>query len=80
MNTGLVNAPHTCHAKHCNTAVPPKMFMCRRHWYMVPKAMRDEIWAAYVPGQERRKDPTGAYMDVTRRAIEHVYLEERGPA
>jgi hypothetical protein len=45
------------------------MFMCRRHWYMLPKATRDAVWAAYVPGQEIRKDPTGAYIDVATEAV-----------
>jgi len=34
--------------------------------------MRDAVWAAYVPGQEKRKDPTPEYLEVTRRAIEYV--------
>lgn len=28
---------HTCHADMCAAVVPPKMFMCRTHWYMVPE-------------------------------------------
>ena len=25
--------------------------MCRQDWYRLPKALRDRIWAHYVPGQ-----------------------------
>lgn len=46
------------------------MFMCRRHWYMLPKATRDMVWEVYVPGQENRMDPTAEYLDVTRAAID----------
>jgi hypothetical protein len=67
---------HTCHAKGCNAKVPPRMFMCRRHWYMLPKATRDAVWAAYVPGQERRKDPSAEYLDVAHRAIEWLARHE----
>jgi hypothetical protein len=27
------------------------MFMCKRHWFALPKAMRDAIWRTYRPGQ-----------------------------
>lgn len=70
---------HLCHATGCKQAVPPRMFMCRTHWYRLPKAMRDAIWAAYRPGQEIRKDPTPEYLAVARRCI--AYLAQRdGPA
>jgi hypothetical protein len=60
----------------CKVVVPPKMFMCKRHWYMVPKAMRERIWDLYVPGQELRKDPTLDYLAVTNKAIELVAAKE----
>jgi hypothetical protein len=52
------------------------MFMCRRHWFALPKAMRDAIWAAYVPGQERRKDPSPEYLDAAHEAIEWLAEQE----
>lgn len=67
---------HTCHAKLCQIVVPPKMFMCRQHWYMVPFKLRRAIWAAYVPGQEIRKDPSREYLAVAQEAIEAVALKE----
>jgi hypothetical protein len=67
---------HTCHARGCTTAVPPRMFMCRRHWRMVPRALQAEIWAEYVPGQEIRKDPTEEYLEVADRAIQAVAQKE----
>ena len=67
---------HHCHAAGCNVSVPPKLFMCRRHWYMLPKSTRDAVWAAYVPGQEIRKDPTAEYLEVTGLAIEWLAKKE----
>lgn len=65
---------HTCHALRCKTTVPPKMFMCAKHWRMVPRPMQDAVWTHYVRGQELRKDPTDAYLKVTREA--RLYVAE----
>lgn len=67
---------HVCHATRCNVKVPPKMLMCLKHWKMVPRALQREVWAAYVPGQEIRKDPTDQYLEVQRRAVEAVERRE----
>jgi hypothetical protein len=63
---------HECHAVRCTTPVPPKMFMCRKHWFMVPAVMQARIWATYRPGQERTKDPSPEYLDAARAAWQHV--------
>jgi hypothetical protein len=26
------------------------MLMCRSHWFMVPKPLRDDVWHAYAGG------------------------------
>jgi len=63
---------HTCHATGCKRPVPPRMFMCRRHWFMLPKGHRDAIWAAYRPGQEIDKRPSREYLHVARAAIREL--------
>lgn len=68
---------HLCHADGCTTPVPPRMFMCRLHWFSLPKAKRDAIWAAYVPGQERRMDPSPAYLDAAFDAVAWLADKER---
>lgn len=50
------------------------MFMCKPDWFLLPKAMRDEIWLHYVPGQEVTKTPSREYLDIARRCVE--YLEK----
>ena len=55
---------HLCHHPGCRVAVPPKMWGCRKHWFRLPKHLRDKIWATYVPGQEIRKDPSPEYLAV----------------
>lgn len=68
---------HTCHARGCDKLVPPSMFMCRRHWFMLPRHMQDEVWEVYVPGQEIRMDPTEEYIEVTTRIIDWLATKEK---
>lgn len=64
---------HTCHADNCSTHVPPRMFMCKRHWYMLPKSMRDEVWVEYALGQENDWSlVTESYLATTQRCIDYV--------
>lgn len=65
-------AKHTCHATGCSTPTQPRMFMCRKHWFMLPKLKRDKLWAVYVPGQETRKDPSPEYLAVAHELVEYV--------
>ena len=44
---------------------------------MVPKPLRDRVWQLYVPGQERKKNPTKEYLEVMKEAIEYVARIER---
>jgi hypothetical protein len=67
---------HTCHAEGCDVRVPPRMLMCRAHWFMVPKTLRGRVWATYVHGQERRKDPTPEYLEAAQAAIDAVAAAE----
>jgi hypothetical protein len=68
---------HTCHARGCPVSTLPKYFMCRRHWAMLPKEMRDAVWREYHQGQEVRKDPTPEYLEVTREAINWLWNHEQ---
>jgi transcriptional regulator with XRE-family HTH domain len=55
---------HHCHWPGCNTQVPPAMWGCRTHWFKLPKALRDRIWATYAPGQEVDMTPSAEYLQV----------------
>lgn len=69
---------HICHARGCEEVVPPRMFMCRKHWYMLTSGMRDKIWLYYAPGQERRKDPSPEYVAHASVCVKFVaQLEHR---
>lgn len=55
---------HSCHWPSCKTEVPPKLLMCRGHWYRLPKPLRDRIWETYRHGQEVTKTPSREYIAV----------------
>lgn len=54
---------HTCHWPGCTIEVPPAMWGCKRHWFTLPRTLRNRIWATYVPGQEITKTPSDDYLD-----------------
>jgi hypothetical protein len=55
---------HRCHWPTCNEEVPPKLWGCKKHWFKLPKRLRNRIWATYKPGQEITKTPSNTYMKV----------------
>lgn len=64
-------AHHVCHWVGCHRKVPPRMWGCRYHWMALPRVLRDRIWAAYRPGQERDKRPSAEYLRWAMRAQEY---------
>lgn len=69
---------HYCHWPDCTTQVPPAMWGCRKHWYTLPKHLRDRIWAAYQPGQEVTLTPSREYLAVAREVQEWISIHLRG--
>lgn len=63
---------HHCHWPDCPEQVPPAMWGCRKHWYSLPANLRAKIWAAYVPGQEVRMDPSREYLKVADEVQEWI--------
>jgi len=48
------------------------MWGCRPHWYRLPVAIRNAIWAAYSPGQERTMTPSARYVEAARAAQDWI--------
>ncbi len=67
---------HACHWPGCGKQVPPAMWGCRRHWFLLPARLRNAIWRAYVPGQEERLDPSDDYLRVAEEV--QRWIRERG--
>ena len=72
--------PHTCHAHGCNAEVPPKMFMCKPHWFRLRKPLQKAIWAEYRPGQERDKNPSDRYLAVQQLAVAEMAYKDHTAA
>jgi len=60
---------HHCHATNCNIEVIPEMFMCRKHWFMLPKTIRNKIWATYRNGQCDDMNPSKSYCETAKNAV-----------
>lgn len=75
---------HPCEAEGCQEPVAKDRFMCIRHWRMVPKPLRDEIWALFKGyGRARTKRDKAELLERARalnavhaRAIEAVLDKE----
>jgi hypothetical protein len=52
------------------------MFMCKAHWFMLPKAMRDRIWATYRPGQCDDWHISHEYAEAAREAVRYIAWRE----
>lgn len=71
--------PHTCHWPGCTEQVPPAMWGCKAHWFTLPRAIRDLIWATYRMGQEEDGDPSPAYLAAADRADAWIVQYEQRP-
>lgn len=68
--------PHTCHARCCTEEVPPKLLMCRHHWFMVPRSLRTKVNAGYRPGQCDARNPSREWLKAAKEAIRAVAAKE----
>lgn len=57
---------HHCHWPGCPDQVPPAKWGCTRHWFKLPKPLRDRIWRTFDPGQEVAGTPSRDYLAAAR--------------
>ena len=69
---------HRCHWPGCDLNVAPRFWGCKKHWYKLPKRIRDRIWDTYVHGQEITKSPTREYIEAAREAQAWATMVEVG--
>ena len=67
---------HTCHATACTRPVPPTLFMCKPHWFALPKPMRDAIWSTYRDGQCDDWRISQAYSEAAKAAVRFIAAKE----
>ena len=68
---------HECHWPGCDKQVPPAKWGCYKHWMMLPKRIRDNIWNAYCIGQEVDMSPSKAYVKAAREAQDWILKYEQ---
>jgi hypothetical protein len=71
---------HHCHWPGCTKLCTPAQWGCTKHWFMLPKHLRNEIWKAYRPGQENSKDPSSSYLTVARKVRQWILLYQQNVA
>jgi hypothetical protein len=69
---------HECHWPGCEKQVPPAMWGCKKHWFMLPKHLRDKVWKAYRPGQEKDMNPSREYLEVANEVQRWIKLHYSG--
>ncbi|MDH7973720.1 hypothetical protein QH494_16125 [Sphingomonas sp. AR_OL41] len=70
---------HHCHWPGCDAQVPPAMWGCKRHWYMLPAELRRKIWRTFKPGQEKSKTPSPAYIEAAREVRAWIDAQTAAP-
>lgn len=63
---------HHCHWPGCNKSVPPALWGCYEHWRLLPKYLRDKVWAAYQPGQEVNMRPSRTYLEIAKEVQQWI--------
>jgi hypothetical protein len=67
--TALWSGTDECSIPRCNGQIDPSRLMCRAHWYMVPKELRDHVWATWRSGQGAFSQE---HLDAVRTAVAAV--------
>lgn len=69
---------HRCPANGCTRTVSPAMLMCRPHWYMVPKPLRDAVWNAWGGGAGAGTAPHQAAILAAVEAVDRTLAQRSG--
>jgi len=59
---------HECPADGCEIQVEREHLMCREHWFLVPKPLRDQIWRAWREWENGRGS-SAEYIEARDEAI-----------
>lgn len=66
---------HHCHWPGCDKQVAPAKWGCTEHWFRLPKHLRNKIWDAFRPGQEKTLTPSRSYVSVAREVQEWILYD-----
>lgn len=63
---------HACHWPGCDKQVSPARWGCKTHWFRLPCALRNKVWATYRPGQEKDMSPSENYLKVAHEVQQWI--------
>lgn len=68
-----MNGPHfhACSVSGCGRKIPDHFLMCKKHWYLCPADLREEVWEAWHRYQAKEL-PLSDLREVQKRATEAV--------
>lgn len=66
-----------CPAPACCSPVTAGKFLCRPHWFALPKPLRDEVWRTWKAYRSARSsEAMAAYRAARDQAIAHLGGED----
>ena len=71
-----MSSTNVCHAVGCSAPIGQKALMCRDHWFMIPKGLRDKLWAELYSCPAGKA--TQSYLAAAKECITFVAHQERG--
>jgi hypothetical protein len=78
----VTDEPNECPVDGCDNGRQTNQLMCKKHWYMVPRELRNEVWAA-AKKMWRDLEDEDAYQgwrEAADTAIGEVELKEKEAA
>jgi hypothetical protein len=65
-DTALAQRARRCPIPYCGELIDPSRLMCRTHWHLIPKQLRDRVWATWRSGEEAL---SSEHLEAVRLAI-----------
>lgn len=60
---------HFC-AAHCDQTIPRGQLMCKRHWFLVPRMIRDEVTRTWEEFKKHKSaEKLQAYREAAGKAV-----------
>lgn len=70
--------PHKCPVDGCSRSRGDRQLMCKKHWYMVPKELRDNVYRTARRMWDGEGGATHAWSEAADAAVAAVEEKEAG--
>ena len=68
-----------CRAPGCARVLQPHLFMCGKHWRMVPVGIKRRIWRNYSVSKAKSKNPPAEWEALIEEAVAAIDSAESPP-